>query len=69
MRHLLVVCVVCLGGCSQSVEGTVAQICGPNGWLPIGVRKGDQITDDTAKEIIGNNEARHAWCALSPKKA
>jgi len=40
----------------------VAQVCGPNNWREIGVRKADKITDDTAREIIGNNEARAAWC-------
>lgn len=36
-------------------------------WRELGVRKGDVITDDTAREIIGNNEARTVWC--TPKKA
>ncbi len=56
-----------LSGCSQTIEGTIAQVCGPNNWREIGVRKADKITDDTAREIIGNNEARKAWC--SQKKA
>jgi hypothetical protein len=51
-----------VSGCAQSTEGTVAQVCGPNGWREIGVRKADKIGDDTAREIIGNNEARAAWC-------
>lgn len=55
-----------LSGC-KTVEGTIAQICGENGWREIGVRKGDTITDPTAREIIGNNDARAAWC--SGKKA
>jgi hypothetical protein len=42
-------------------------VCGPNGWREIGVRKADVITPDTAKEIIGNNDARAAWC--TPRKA
>ena len=54
-------------GCGQTIEGTVAQICSENGWREIGVRKGDVIGNDTAKEIIGNNEARAVWC--QPKKA
>lgn len=45
----------------------MAQMCGPNNWQEIGVRKGDKITDDTAREIVGNNKARAAWC--SQKKA
>jgi hypothetical protein len=32
------------------------------------VSKADVITPDTAKEIIGNNDARAAWCQ-PPKKA
>ena len=56
-----------LSGCGKTVEGTIAQVCGPNNWREIGVRKADKITDDTAREIIGNNEARRAWC--SGKKA
>jgi len=53
---------VTVSGCGQTVEGMLAQVCGPNGWREIGVRKADRITDDTAREIIGNNEARSAWC-------
>jgi len=56
-----------ISGCAKAPEGTLAQVCGPNGWREIGVRKADVITPDTAREIIGNNEARQAWCA--PKKA
>lgn len=53
-----------LSGCGRTVEGTIAQVCGPNNWREIGVRKADigKISDDTAREIIGNNEARAAWC-------
>lgn len=51
-----------LSGCGQTIDGTVAQVCGPNNWREIGVRKADKITDDTAREIVGNNEARAAWC-------
>ena len=54
-----------LSGCSRSIEGTVAQICGENNWREIGVRKADKITDATAREIVGNNEARAAWCKSS----
>lgn len=49
-------------GCATTgPTGTAAQIC--ETWRPIGVRKGDVITDPTAREIIGNNEARHEWCS------
>ena len=54
-------------GCAQAPAGTLAQLCSENGWREIGVRKGDVITPDTGKEIIGNNEARATWC--SAKKA
>lgn len=40
----------------------MAQICGENNWREIGVRKADKITDETAREIVGNNKARAAWC-------
>lgn len=50
-------------GCGRTVEGTIAQVCGPNSWREIGVRKGDKIGDETAREIIGNNEARAVWCS------
>ena len=63
----IVATAVVLSGCGKTVEGTIAQVCGPNNWREIGVRKADKITDDTAREIIGNNEARRAWC--SGKKA
>lgn len=60
--------VVTVSGCAQSPAGTLAQLCSENGWREIGVRRGDVITPDTGKEIIGNNEARATWCA-APKKA
>lgn len=51
----------CLSGCAPAqITGTAAQIC--QDWRTVGVRKADAITDDTAKEIIGNNEARAVWC-------
>jgi hypothetical protein len=31
-------------------------------WRQISVRKADTISDGTAGEIVGNNEARSAWC-------
>lgn len=51
-----------LSGCASTREGTLAQICNDNGWREIGVRKSDKISNDTAREIIGNNVAREAWC-------
>jgi hypothetical protein len=56
---------IAISGCAQTVAGTAEQVC--RDWRQIGVRKADQITDDTAKEIIGNNDARAAWC--TPRKA
>lgn len=47
------------------MTGTAEKVC--RDWRDIGVRKGDVITDGTAREIIGNNEARAVWC--SSKKA
>lgn len=48
-------------GCTTpQVMGTAEQIC--QDWRPIGVRKADQISDETAKEIVGNNVSRDAWC-------
>jgi hypothetical protein len=49
------------------VTGTAEQLC--RDWRQIGVRKADVkvISDDTAREIVGNNKARAAWC--NPKGA
>jgi hypothetical protein len=59
---LLVTAAIALSGCGKTVEGTIAQVCGPNGWREITVGKDDKITDPTAREIVGNNKARAAWC-------
>ena len=61
--------VVTASGCGHAPAGTLAQLCSENGWREIGVRKGDVITDPTAREIIGNNEARTVWCNSARKKA
>lgn len=61
----LILVALLTGGCTRTIEGTIAQVCGPNNWREIGVRKADRITDDTAREIVGNNEARAAWCKSS----
>lgn len=48
-------------GCAPVITGTAEQMC--RDWREIHVRKVDRInSDDTAREIIGNNEARSAWC-------
>ena len=55
-----------VSGCASTAPtGTTAQMC--QDWRTVNVRKIDRInSDDTAREIIGNNEARAAWC--QPKK-
>ena len=66
-KLIFVVSVVTVtSGCATAPTGTLAQVCGPNGWREIGVSKSDVISPDTAREIIGNNDARAAWC--QPKK-
>jgi hypothetical protein len=59
---LLATVAIALSGCGKTVEGTIAQVCGPNGWREITVGRDDHITDPTAREIVGNNKARSAWC-------
>ena len=50
-----------VSGCTTTqVAGTAEQIC--QDWRQIGVRRGDVIVDDTAREIISNNKARTIWC-------
>jgi hypothetical protein len=43
--------------------GTAAQLC--RSWKEIGIRKADNLTTDTAREIVANNEARPEWCGAS----
>ena len=37
-------------------------------WREIGIRKADRLTQDTAREIVANNEARPAWCGADAKR-
>lgn len=61
-RLVVILTAASLSGCATpQVTGTAQQIC--QDWRQVGVRKADVITDDTAREIIGNNEARAVWCA------
>jgi hypothetical protein len=62
---LAIVAATILGGCAKEVTGTAQIICGD--WRQISVSKNDKLTDQTAKEIVGNNSARAAWC--NPKGA
>ncbi len=61
-----------LAGCSANgnvIEGTATQIC--RTWKPVFTSKNDKLTDDTVKQIVGNNEANRTWCGDSgpPPKA
>lgn len=53
-------------GCSSnnSVKGTAVQIC--EQWQPILPSRKDQLTDETARQIAGNNAANQTWCKTSP---
>lgn len=48
-------------GCSQTIAGTASQVC--ETWRPVTISKHDKLTDQTAKEIAGNNAARETWCS------
>lgn len=50
-------------GCSQTVAGTAAHVC--ETWRSVTISKRDKLTDQTAKEIAGNNAARETWCNTS----
>lgn len=60
----MMLCVLTAGiatsGCAQTVAGTAQQVC--ETWRSISISKNDKLTDQTAKEIAGNNAARGAWC-------
>lgn len=47
-------------GCSQTVAGTAAHVC--ETWKIVTVSKKDVLTDQTKREIAGNNAARETWC-------
>lgn len=56
-----------LSGCAKDIALT-ASLCGdgtkenPGAWQEIHIKKADQITEPTARSILGNNEARNAVC-------
>lgn len=52
-----------MAGCAGTpsvIEGTAVQIC--RTWKPVFTSKDDKLTDDTIKQIVGNNEANRTWC-------
>ena len=57
--------VTATSGCSQTVAGTAAHVC--ETWRSVSISKHDKLTDQTAKEIAGNNAARETWCQRSPR--
>lgn len=72
LAPLAILLSVTLAGCSsvgKEIEGTAAQIC--RTWKPVFTSKDDKLTDDTVRQIVGNNEANRTWCGDSgpPAKA
>ena len=51
-------------GSGSVISGTAAQIC--EQWQPIYPSRKDVLTDDTAKQIAGNNAANQTWCKTKP---
>lgn len=51
-------------GSGYEIKGTVTQIC--EQWQPILPSRKDVLTDDTAKQIAGNNAANQTWCGSKP---
>lgn len=51
-----------ISGCAKEPEpaGLQAHLC--RTWQPISVSKKDTLTDQTKKEIVGNNAANELWC-------
>jgi hypothetical protein len=64
MRKLLLLAVplsVILAGCSSPIAGTAPKlIC--ESWHPVTISKNDKLTDQTAREIAGNNAANVEFC-------
>lgn len=51
-------------GCAQTMAGGTAQhVC--RTWQIVTISKNDKLTDQTARELAGNNAARQAWCNKS----
>jgi hypothetical protein len=65
-RSLLAVLLsVTAAGCSSGIPGIEpTYVC--HSWLPISVSRKDVLTDETAKQIAGNNAAAEVWCGERP---
>jgi len=56
-----------LAGCSKNTFAINGANC--ESWATIYPSRRDVLTDDTAKQIVGNNAARKSWCGSdSPKR-
>lgn len=51
---------------TTATEGTAVQIC--KQWTAIYPSRKDQLTDDTARQIAGNNAANEQWCGSEKKR-
>lgn len=51
-------------GSGYEIKGVAAQIC--EQWQPILPSRKDQLTDETARQIAGNNAANQTWCGTKP---
>ena len=49
---------------TTGIEGTAAQMC--RQWEPIMPSRKDVLTDETARQIAGNNAANQTWCKTAP---
>lgn len=61
----IVVIAMASSGCSQTIAGTAAHVC--ETWRPVTISRHDKLTDQTAREIAGNNAARETWCNSVPR--
>lgn len=52
---------------TTATEGTAVQIC--KQWQPIYPSRKDVLTDETAKQIAGNNAANQQWCGAQQRVA
>jgi hypothetical protein len=60
----VLIAAIATSGCSQTVAGTAAHVC--ETWRSVSISKHDKLSDQTAKEIAGNNAARETWCKGAP---
>ncbi len=51
-------------GSGTAIKGTAVQIC--EQWQPIMPSRKDVLTDETARQIAGNNAANQTWCKTAP---